>query len=135
MDEHKISNHNPFFQLIVQVQFHTLNTEAHNNIEAVTNAMKQKHKAKSNRQKRFDFSDFDDATTEDVDTDGCSAGYITNPDNTCSKYYTLLALIWWDFTWVLATGSLRTHNYSRPNKATQIKAGHLVAQILSHILR
>ena len=85
MDNHKMSN--PFFQLIVQVQFHTLNTEAHNNIEAVTDAMKLKHKA--NRQKRFDPSDFDNATTDEIDTSGCSAGHITNPDNTCSKYFPL----------------------------------------------
>ena len=34
--------------------------------------------------KCFDPSDFDSATTEDVDTSGCSAGYITNSDGTCT---------------------------------------------------
>ena len=115
MDNHKMSNYNPFFQLIIQVQFDTLTTEAHNNIEAVTDAMKQKHKA--NRQKRFDFNDFDDATTDDIDTSGCSAGYITNLDNTCSKYYTSLALIWLDFMCVLAAAPIKyTADQIRPQK-------------------
>ena len=34
--------------------------------------------------KRFDPSEFDNASTEDVDTSGCSAGYITNSDGTCT---------------------------------------------------
>ncbi|KAL5250884.1 hypothetical protein ACHWQZ_G016582 [Mnemiopsis leidyi] len=40
---------------------------------------------RSGRVKRFDPSGFDDATTEDVDTSGCGAGYITNADETCTQ--------------------------------------------------
>ena len=66
------------FQLTVRVHYHTLNNEAHNDIAAVTDALKSRHRA--SRQKRFNF---DDAAATDTDTSGCDPGFITNADDTC----------------------------------------------------
>lgn len=52
--------------------------EAHNDIAAVTDALKRRRRA--SRQKRFNF---DDAATTDTDTSGCDPGFITNADDTC----------------------------------------------------
>ncbi|KAL5253990.1 hypothetical protein ACHWQZ_G013676 [Mnemiopsis leidyi] len=66
-------------ELTVHVHYHTLIMDARNDIAAVTEALKRRHRA--SRQKRFNF---DDAAATDTDTSGCDPGFITNADDTCS---------------------------------------------------